>query len=314
MTEPFILITGGAGYIGSYTALLFVRQGYSCILLDEQFRHGQYAWAVNVQGDYADQQLLAKIFKQYPIDAVIHCAAIDTQLHGKNSVDHYQKDLSKTITLLKSMVEHGIKKSVFASSAHVYGKHEGILTVDLKKYPHTTYGKSKSLIEDLLADFNHTYGLCSASMRYFGVCGYLHNQVLAQKASTNIIRMLIESAKKNSPFLHGDIYNTPDGSLIRDFIHVWDIAHANLKAYNYLQHNAVADCFNVGSGNGVSIKQLIHEAQKIFDTKIKVIAAKETAAEPAVVVADISKTVDLLRWQPSHSNIEFILKSTYAGM
>jgi len=313
MTNCFILITGGAGYIGSYTALLFTQQGYQCILLDEKFPHGQYTWAINVQGDYADQQLLATLFKQYPIDAVIHCAAIDTHLQIKNNIDHYQKDLSKTITLLNSMAEHGVKKCIFASSAQVYGKHEGILAADLKKYPYTTYGKSKSLIEDLLADSHQTYNVRSASMRYFDACGYLHDYVLAKKATINIIRLLIESAKRNSPFFHGDAHNTPDGSLIRDFIHVWDIADANLKAYHYLQHTAAADCFNVGSGNGTSIKQLVHEAQRVFNTKIKMAAAQE-AGEPAVVVADISKTVDLLNWQPNHSNIEFILKSTYAGM
>lgn len=313
MNRPTILITGGAGYIGSYTGLLYAQQGYTCILLDENFPN-HYSWGLCLHGDYADQHTIADVFKRYPIDAVIHCAAIDSQLHGKNNIDHYQKDLNKTITLLNGMVEHGIKKCVFASSAHVYGKHEGLLSVDLQKYPHTTYGKSKSLIEDLLADFYQTHSLCSASLRYFGVSGQLPDYALMQKRCVSPIGALINAIKKDVPFVHAATYNTPDGSLIRDFIHVWDIAHANVKAYQHLQHNGGADRFNIGSGNGISLTQLIQEAQKIFTTKIKVVISKEPTAEPAIVIADISKTVDLLHWKPSHSDVAFILKSTYAAM
>lgn len=310
-----ILITGGAGYVGSYTALLLTQQGYTTIALDKNRLTHCPMPTIWIQGDYGDYDLLSSLFSTRSIDTVIHCAALDSSWHLKNHIEHYQQDVSKTVTLLKCMDAHNIKKIVFASSAAVYGNNGGIMAVDTKKNPLTSYGKSKVLVENILDDLDYMHGIRHATLRYFAVGGELPEHQLQRQctAPSQIIAHLMQALKQGSSFLLPTHINSSAHHFMRDFIHVWDIAHANLKAYEYLAADQPSASFNIGTGRGTSLHQLLQKSELLFGVPLKTMGTLPLVHEPAVVIADIATTVDILGWRPTYSDIEFILKSTYAA-
>ncbi len=315
-----ILVTGGAGYIGSHTAFLLAQQGHTVIVLDlllhdQAFNH---SWATFIKGNCGDHILLNKIFTQYPIDTVMHFAAyIEVGESVKNPLKYYQNNVTNTLNLLESMLTHNIRTFIFSSSCAVYGTPEGpFITEDHNKNPISPYGMTKYIIEKVLEDLHVSHELRYVTLRYFNAAGALPEYELYEqhKPETHLIPLLLQAIQTQEPFyIFGTEYPTSDGSCIRDFLHVWDIAHAHLKALNHLKKGNPSDCFNLGTGHGISVKQMIAQVEQITKTKLNTIPIKNRAGDPPILVADPSKAHDILEWKPSYSDITFIVQSAYTA-
>jgi UDP-glucose 4-epimerase len=316
-----ILITGGAGYVGSHISWLLAHHGYKVIIIDNfhQQQHVSTPWATVITSDFADEEQLHTIFTTYTIDTVIHCAAfIEVGASIKEPRLYYENNLFKTGKLLNVMLSHGVRKIIFSSSCAVYGIPQEIpIAEDHPRHPISVYGRTKSMVESMLTDFNHAYDLKFVSLRYFNAAGAQPEHHLGEqhRPETHIIPLLLQAIHQQKPFtLFGNDYETPDGSCIRDFLHVTDIAHAHLLALQHLEHHKPSDSFNLGTGHGISMKQLIKTAEQLFCTSVRLIIEKRRPGDPARLIADPSKAEQILGWHARYSDIEYILLSAYAYM
>ncbi len=316
--QPAVLITGGAGYIGSHIAYLCAQHNYKIIIID-LFIHNQYfnpSWATIFKGDFSDKKLLTDISSQYDIKAVIHCAAfIEVGQSVTNPSSYYENNVAKTLVLLQTMIEHGIKKIVFSSSCAVYGNPEFLpLVEDHPKKPISPYGKTKLMVEMILNDFQQAYGLEYVCLRYFNAAGALPEEGLGEQhiPESHLIPRILDAALKQTPFtIFGNDYETKDGTAIRDYVHVLDIAQAHLLALHHLDARKPSDCFNLGTGYGFSIKEIIEVVEKVCHIKIKSIPEKRRAGDPAILVADPLRVETILGWKRNYSQLEYIIKSAY---
>ncbi len=314
--QPAILVTGGAGFIGSHIALLLARQGYQIIVIDS-YRHRQSfdkPWATIYRADYADSELLAHIFTQHRIMAVMHCAAlIEVGESVKDPGAYYDNNVSKTIILLRTMVQHGVRNIIFSSSCAVYGIPETILlSEDHPKKPISPYGQTKYMVETILEDFNNAYGLGYVNLRYFNAAGAWPEEELYEQhqPESHLLPLLIQAALESRPFtIFGNDYPTKDGTPIRDFLHVRDIAHAHCLALAHLLAGNPSDSFNLGTGEGTSIKEMIIIVEQVCHTKLTIQYGPRRPGDPAVLVADPVKAHTILRWQPLYSQLNFIVQS-----
>ena len=340
-TPVTLLITGGAGYIGSHTALFMAQKGYNIIILDRflhqqtlpnifqrksfapgvslfdnnQSRHCGHIVVLNA--DFADETMVNDIFKHNNVQAVIHFAAlIEVGQSVKSPRDYYHNNVIKTIKLLEMMLDHHITQFVFSSSCAVYGVPQKLpLTEAHPKKPISPYGKNKLIVEMVLEDFHHAYGLNFISLRYFNAAGAMPDCGLGEQhePETHLIPLLLHAAYTKKPFfLFGDTYQTNDGSCIRDYLHVWDLAQAHWLALKHLQNKQPSDFFNLGTGKGFSVKEMITAVQKICNTSIKVIVTEKRDGDPPTLVADPSKACNLLGWKPQYSDLAFIIKTAHA--
>lgn len=315
-----ILITGGAGYIGSHTAYLMAQQGHEVIILDallhsQSFNH---PWATLVQKDFADQQALDAIFSTYAIDAVMHFAAfIEVGKSVREPLAFYENNVSKTITLLQAMLKYNVKKFIFSSSCAVYGIPQKLpLTEDHPKNPISPYGTSKLMVEMALQDAHDAHGLQYVALRYFNAAGALPGSWLGEyhEPETHIIPLLLRAAQENTPFyVYGADYPTPDGTCIRDYLHVMDIAQAHAKALEYLHKGNVSRCFNLGTGTGYSVAQLIDVVQRVTSKSVNVITHNRRPGDPARLVADPALATQCLGWGPEYSGMEYIIESVVSS-
>jgi len=313
-----ILLVGGAGYIGSHTAYLLHKKNYEVIILDI-FHHNQlinFPWATIIQGNYGDQPLLHKIFDTYEINAVMHFAAfIEVGLSTINPLIFYENNVSNIITLLSVMHQYHITKIIFSSSAAVYGlPHITPITEDHPKNPISPYGMSKLMVENILHDTHKAHALSYIALRYFNAAGALPSQQLGEQHAqeTHVIPLLIQAALNNTPFyIFGTDYHTPDGTALRDYIHVLDIANAHINALEYLKTKNQSDCLNLGTENGVSVKEMIHKVERITNKKIPIINSPRREGDPAILIASSQKAQVSLNWKPHYSDIDTIIASAY---
>lgn len=314
-----ILVTGGAGYIGSHTAYLLAQRGYPVVILDT-FVHDQYfnpSWATVARGDCADSELLQFIVTRYGIKAVMHFAAnIEVGRSMSFPLEFYQANVATTITLLDEMIRQGIKHFIFSSSCAVYGTPATIpLTEEHTLAPLSPYGKTKAMIETMLHDMHKAYGLQYAALRYFNAAGALPEEGLGEqhKQESHLIPLALQSALKQTPFtIFGNDYPTKDGTCVRDFVHVLDIAQAHVLALEHSFHNSLGDCFNLGTGFGYSVKEIINTVEKVCKAPIKTVIEKKREGDPHTLVADPSKAHTILGWRPRYSNLDFMLRSALA--
>lgn len=314
-----ILITGGAGYIGSHTAYRLAQQGYTVVILDN-FSYGQtwdHSWATCIVGDFADKKILDSIFTTYSIQAVMHFAAYAQVGDSvKAPLTYYENNVSKTVKLIEVMLEHNVKKIIFSSSCAVYGIPEQLPITEFHPCnPINPYGATKCMVERILQDVAFSDGLTFVSLRYFNAAGGLPELGLFEQhePETHLIPLLFKAAFEHKPFtLFGINHETFDGSCVRDFLHVLDIAQAHFLALMHLMHNLPSDIFNLGTGKGFSVKQVLAVAEKVCQHKITVVCAPKRAGDPAVLVADASKAHDILGWRPQYSDLEFVLRSAFA--
>lgn len=314
-----ILVTGGAGYIGSHTVKLLVEEGFEVIVFDNLSRGHRLSLPKKVQFELVELQNQAALLEKmrtYHFDGVIHFAAL---AYVGESVQHpklyYQNNVSGTLNLLKAMIENNINKIVFSSTCSVYGNPLTIpITENESIKPINPYAKTKAIVEEILKDYDSAYGIKSISLRYFNAAGASLDGAIGEshEPETHLIPLVLYSALGKVPNItvFGTDYDTPDGTCLRDYIHVEDLATAHLSALRLLLKNNFSDAINLGTGSGNSVLNVINTAEKITGKLIPVLYGERRAGDPSKLVADNSKAKSLLNWQPKFG-IEEIIKSAW---
>ena len=317
LLPSYILAIGGGGYIGSHVASLVAQTERKVIILDwKEDRQKCSDWAQYIVGDYGDVGVLEEIFCRYHIDAVMLFAGfIEVGESVKDPLKFYENNVAKTVALLKAMLKHGVRKLIFSSSCAVYGVPEFLpLTEEHNKNPISPYGKTKLMIEMILEDVAARFDFSYVALRYFNAAGCSPEKGLGERhdPETHLIPLLLRAAIHGTPFkIFGDDYPTPDGSCIRDYLHVIDIANAHLQALEYLEHGGQSESINLGCGVGVSVKQMVAMVEKIVGNKVNMVLENRRPGDPAILLADAGKAAKVLQWQAQHSEIEAIVRSAY---
>lgn len=313
-----VLVAGGAGYIGSHVCKMLRERGYDVVVIDN-LSHGYKSftrYGEFVLGDISDENLLDLLFKTYKIDAVMHfCAYIEV---GESVVDpykYYQNNVSNTLTLLNSMLKHDVKYFIFSSTAAVYGMPQRIpIKEDDPKMPINPYGKSKYMVEQILDDFDRAYGLKSIRFRYFNAAGADESLEIgeAHEPETHLIPLILDAALsvRDSIKIFGTDYETKDGTCIRDFVHVNDLADAHIKGLEYLISEKKTDYFNLGSGSGFSVREVIEKVKEVTKVDFKVEEVDRRPGDPAYLIADNTKARKILGWEPKY-DLEKIIQTAW---
>ncbi len=314
-----ILITGGAGYIGSHTAAVFLEHGEDVIVLDNLAtgHTGAVLAKTFYQGDIRDTELLWRIFTQHEIEAVIHFAA--SSLVGESVLDplkYYDNNVVAAERLLAAMREHGVKKIVFSSTAATYGEPKRVpIEEDDPTEPTSPYGETKLAIEKMLKWCDVAYGIKSVCLRYFNVAGAHPQGTIGEdhRPESHLIPIILQVAlgQRESISIFGDDYPTPDGTCIRDYIHVMDLAEAHYLALKRLRETGESMVYNLGNGAGFSVKQVIEKAREITGHPIPVKVEKRRAGDPAVLIASSEKAKRELGWQPRYDDLGTIIASAW---
>lgn len=321
--NPTILVTGGAGYIGSHTVLALKKAGYKILILDNLiYGHRDFVEVVlNVPlivGDLQDRALLDKIFSSYSIVAVIHFAAF--AYVGESVADpakYYANNFIGTFTLLEAMRAAAVKKIVFSSTCATYGNPQNIpITEDVIQKPINPYGRSKLMVEMLLKDYTQAYDFKFVVFRYFNAAGASPEGILGEDHApeTHLIPLVLLTAlgKRKSISIFGTDYATPDGTCIRDYIHVADLAIAHVLGLQYLLNGGESQIFNLGNGNGFSVRQIIDAAKTVTQKPIKVVECDRRLGDPPILVGSSSKACQVLGWKPSYTKIEDIIAHSWS--
>ena len=307
-----VLVTGGAGYVGSHTCKLLVKNGFVPVTVDRHFREGLISYGPNYNLQLPQElDRLDEIIKRYNITSCIHFAGSTSVPESvANPSLYYKNNLITTIALLDKLIECGVKTFVYSSSAATYGDPGMKLCKesDVCK-PISSYGATKLMIEQVCRDYKVAYGLSSVGLRYFNAAGADPEAEIGElrKKETHIIPLAIDAVKQGKTFkIFGDKYDTDDGTCVRDYVHVMDLADAHIKSLNYASENQVAEVFNLGSGAPASNKQLIDAVQKHAGT-MKVEMHENRPGDPAYLVADITKVKQTLGWEPTESSVDNVV-------
>lgn len=314
-----ILITGGAGYIGSHTNKLFYEQGYETIVLDNLVygHEGFVKWGEFVKGDLNDLELLEQLFVKNDIDLVIHFAAYAYVGESvKEPSKYYRNNVVNTINLLETMRRYNCNKIVFSSTCSTYGVPDVIpITESMPQNPINPYGSSKLMIERIISDYASAYNLQFVILRYFNAAGADPVGEIGEwhEPETHLIPLVLDVAAgiRESIHIYGADYSTKDGSCIRDYIHVSDLAQAHLLSYRYLQKNGANDFFNLGNGSGSSVFEIIEAAEKVTGCVINKKIVSRRLGDPAILIADSTKVKSVLKWSPQYSSIETIIEHAW---
>lgn len=314
-----VLVTGGAGYIGSHCSRYFNEKGIETVILDNLCEgHREAALGSRlIVGDCGDGQLLDRIFSEEPYDAVIHFAAFTSV--GESVAEprkYFRNNVGNMMTLMDAAVDHGIGYFVFSSSAAVFGEPEEIpIREDHLQRPINPYGETKMIGERMLADYERAYGLHSCSFRYFNAAGDSSDSLIGEShdPETHLIPLVIRAALGKRPPLQvfGGDYDTRDGSCIRDYVHVEDLASAHYLGLRYIMEHNVSEQFNLGSENGFTVLEIIRAFEKVAGIPVPYAMAGRRAGDPAVLVAGNEKAKTLLGWTPEKSRLETILADAY---
>ena len=312
-----ILVTGGAGYIGSHTNKALNEAGYDTIVVDNLVKGYEefVKWGEFVNCDFGSEDI-REVFENYDIDGVIHFAAFSSVAESMEYPQKYLKNNYKnTLNLLSFMREYGVDKFILSSTAAVYGNPTKVpITEDQELKPINPYGHSKFITEKALereankGDFNYV------SLRYFNAAGCDFDTEIGElhDPETHLIPLVLDAAigKRDSISIFGDDYNTPDGTCIRDYIHVNDLAQAHILAYQYLENNNQSNIFNLGNGEGYSVKEVIDTCKKVTSKEFNVKIDERRDGDPDILIADSSKIRDTLGWVPQH-DLETIVDSAW---
>lgn len=315
-----ILVLGGAGYIGSHTALELVKSGRDVVIADSLvtgYKKAIPEKARFYQGDIRDFEFLDNLFQQEKIDAVIHFAAYS--LVGEsvaNPLKYYGNNLYGTKILLEAMVKNNIDKIVFSSTAATYGEPENIPVLESDRTcPTNPYGETKLAVEKMFKWVAEAHGLRYVSLRYFNACGADENGIIgeAHNPESHLIPIILQvpNGKRKTISIYGTDYDTPDGTCIRDYIHVTDLAQAHILAVKYLYNGGKSDIFNLGNGVGYSVREVIETARKVTGRPIPVTETSRRAGDPARLVASSEKAKRILGWKPVHNCLEEIIASAW---
>jgi UDP-glucose-4-epimerase GalE len=313
-----ILVTGGAGYIGSHTCKALAQAGYKPIVFDNLSTGHEHAvkWGPLEVGDIRDKEKLSAVFEQYKPEAVIHFASkIVVSESVKNPGEYYDNNVNGTLSLLNVMRAHAVNAIVFSSTAAVYGYPETTLITESHSLnPINPYGKTKLACEWLLQDYQTAYNINYVALRYFNAAGADTEGELGEEhePETHLIPLILNAAKnKTSTSIFGNDYATPDGTCIRDYIHVSDLANAHIKALEYIFKNAQSGIFNLGTGKGYSVREILDTTKEVTSIDIDEVISERRAGDPDSLVAKSDSAQQTLAWQPKYSDIENIIKTAW---
>lgn len=319
-----VLVVGGAGFIGSHVNKLLNQSGYETVVFDN-LSHGSPDMVVAgelVVGDLANPNDIMAVFQKHHFDAVMHFAAlIDVRESMQFPALYYRNNVSYTLNLLDAMLAHGVQLFIFSSTAAVYGLPQTELVSEKHPcLPISPYGKSKLMVETILKDFTHAYGMKTCCLRYFNAAGGDPEGVikLNKFKGTNVIPILLQSIlNANGAFrLFGTDYNTPDGTCVRDFIHVNDLASAHIIAMEHLDlsSNPQNLVYNLGNGQGYSLRQLIKCVEKVTGEKVQVTDYGRREGDPPIVLADAKLAGLDLGWKPQYNDLEEIVTHAWQAL
>jgi UDP-glucose 4-epimerase len=318
-----LLVVGGAGYIGSHMTRHLLDQGHQVTVLDDLstgFADAVDQRAVLALGSVADGAVLNPLLASNRFDAVLHFAsriAAGESVH--KPAEYYRVNVSNTVTLLQAMAEHDIRQLIFSSSAGVYGEPVQLpMGEDHRKAPVSPYARSKWLVEQMLPDFAEAYGLAWVALRYFNAAGAHPDGSLTERhdPETHLIPLALQVAAGLRPALtvHGTDYPTADGTCIRDYVHVCDLASAHLAALDYLRRGEPSRAFNLGTGQGHSVRAVIAAVEQVTGRTVPVSYGARRPGDPAELVADANAASVLLRWRPAYPALATMVAHAWAGM
>ena len=314
-----VLVVGGAGYIGSHMVRELLAGGYGVVVLDNLTRGHRdlLLGGTFIEGDLGDPALLHAIFSQHHIDAVMHFAAYS--LVGESvelPLVYYRNNLARTVELLDAMIAHGIKRFIFSSSAAVYGEPEGTpIGEDYPCHPTNPYGETKLAAEHLLRDSAAAHGLCYVSLRYFNAAGADASGLIGERhhPESHLIPLVLQVATGERPgiTIFGTDYPTPDGTCVRDYVHVTDLAQAHLLALSFLMGGGENAVYNLGNSRGYSVREVIEVARRVSGHPIPETIAGRRPGDPAVLIADSTKIRRELGWRPRYEDLVSIVETAW---
>lgn len=314
-----ILVVGGAGYIGSHMVKKLANCGHEVTTLDnlstgrrDAVKYGQF-----VEGDLGDRNTLDALFSDTTFDAVMHFAAfIEVGESVEQPARYYHNNVVNTQVLLDAMLAHNIKYFIFSSTAAIFGEPE-YTPIDEKHptQPINPYGRSKLMVEHILQDYDKAYGLKSTCLRYFNAAGADPEGELGERRQheSHLIPLILQAAsgRREDIKIFGQDYDTHDGTCVRDYIHINDLCDAHMLSLETMQDNNQSAAYNLGNGNGFSVKQVIDTAKRIAGVDFKVIHAERRSGDPATLIADASLAHKQLGWTPQHAELENIVQSAW---
>ena len=315
-----LLVLGGAGYIGSHTSLELIKRGHDVVVVDNLVTGYQKAVpekAVFYNGDIRDIEFLDNLFKIEKIDAVIHFAAYS--LVGEsvtNPLKYYDNNLYGTKVLLEAMIKNNVNKIVFSSTAATYGEPENIPILESDRTcPTNPYGETKLAMEKMFHWASKAHGLNYVSLRYFNACGADATGQIgeAHNPESHLIPLVLQvpNGKRESVSIYGTDYDTPDGTCIRDYIHVTDLSEAHILAVEYLANGGASDIFNLGNGVGYSVREVIETARSVTGHPIPATEVPRRSGDPARLVASGEKAKKILGWEPKIKQLDEIIASAW---
>lgn len=313
-----ILVTGGAGYIGSVVVDDLIDNGRNVVVLDDLSRG--YRPAVNenakfYEGDIGDRELVGRICRENDVEAVMHFSAY---AYVGESVEkpslYYRNNTVATLNLLDELVANDIKKFVFSSTCATYGEPQHIpISEDHPQHPENPYGWTKLFVERIMKDLDSAHGLKFVALRYFNACGATERRTEHHDPETHLIPLILDAAagKRSHISIFGSDYPTPDGTAIRDYIHVSDLSQAHLLAVDHLQNDGHSECINLGNGLGFSVLEVIDAARTVTGNEIKVVMEPRRPGDPSRLVGDATKAREVLGWNPQFTSLEAIIESAW---
>ena len=313
-----IIVTGGAGYIGSHTCKALSQTGHTPITYDNLSSGHEHAvkWGPLEIGDIRDEEKLSAIFEKYNPEAVIHFASkIVVSESVKEPESYYDNNVNGTASLLSVMQTHSVNKIVFSSTAAVYGYPQTVpIDESHPLLPINPYGETKLKCESLLEEYRATHAINYMALRYFNAAGADPDGELGEEhePETHLIPLILKAAKDNRPIsIFGDDYDTPDGTCIRDYIHVTDLANAHIKALDYIINNQQSSCLNLGTGKGYSVREVLNTTKEVTSKEINEVISNRRDGDPGSLVAKAEAAKMLLDWHPKYSELKNIIKTAW---
>ena len=314
-----VLVVGGAGYIGSHMAKMLVQGGHEVLILDnlstgfcDAVRYGRF-----IEGDLADQPLLDQVFRENDIVAVLHFAALSQVAESmREPARYYRNNVALTQNLLDTMLRHDVRRFIFSSTAAIFGEPEtSVIDEKHPQRPINPYGRSKRIVEEILGDYNNAYGLRSVCLRYFNAAGADPEGELGERhdPESHLIPLVLQvaSGRRDHIDIYGDDYPTPDGTCIRDYIHVWDLCSAHLLALEHLLSGGGSDVFNLGNGKGFSVREVKDTVQCVTGRPISAKINERRPGDSSILVANSDKSRRELGWTPRFNALEIIIEHAW---
>ncbi len=315
-----VLVCGGAGYIGSHTVYELIERGHSVVVVDSLIKGHKAAIHNEAKfylGDIRDEEFMDRVFRENQIDAVIDFAAFSLVGESVNEpFKYYENNVYGTLKLLEAMERADVKKIVFSSTAATYGEPENDIIVESDNTnPTNPYGETKLTVEKMLKWADNAYGIKFVALRYFNAAGAHISGKIGEdhNPETHLIPIILQTAlgQRDKMFIFGDDYDTPDGTCVRDYIHVTDLADAHIKALEKLFRTNESGIYNLGNGKGFSVKEVIEKAKKITGKDFKVEIEARRSGDPSTLIASSEKAIKELGWQPKFNTLDKIIETAW---